>query len=170
MPTRATRMATMIMHITITGMITTIMVTMIIMPMIMPRMTIATITITTTSIVTTPTITTATAMLMTTNEPASAGDLAEREAAALYRLMTWLSPAFPVGGFSYSSGIEWAVEAGDIGDPSSLKDWLAAMLAEGSGFCDGIVLAHAHRATEAGDAAALAEVAELAAALVPSRV
>jgi len=37
---------------------------------------------------------------MTTNEPVDAGDLAEREAAALYRLMTWLSPAFPVGGFS----------------------------------------------------------------------
>ena len=61
-------------------------------------MTMATITITTTSIATTPTITTATSMLMTTNEPVAAGDLAEREAAALYRLMTWLSPAFPVGG------------------------------------------------------------------------
>jgi urease accessory protein UreF len=35
---------------------------------------------------------------------------------ALYRLMAWLSPAFPVGAFSYSSGIEWAVEAGDIKD------------------------------------------------------
>ena len=58
----------------------------------------------------------------------------EAEAAALYRLMTWLSPAFPVGAFSYSSGIEWAVEAGDIADGSTLRDWLAAMLAEGSGF------------------------------------
>ena len=42
--------------------------------------------------------------------------------------MTWLSPAFPVGAFSYSSGIEWAVEAGDITDAASLRDWLAAML------------------------------------------
>ena len=83
--------------------------------MIMPRMTTVTI-ITTTSIATTPTITMATSMLMTTNEPVGAAGLAEREAAALYRLMTWLSPAFPVGGFSYSSGIEWAVEAGDITD------------------------------------------------------
>ena len=32
----------------------------------------------------------------------------------LYRLMAWLSPAYPVGAFSYSSGIEWAVESGDI--------------------------------------------------------
>jgi len=91
------------------------------------------------------------------------------EAAALYRLMTWLSPAFPVGAFSYSSGIEWAVEAGDIGDAASLRDWLAAMLADGPGFCDGVFLAHAHRAACCRDAAALRDVAELAAAFVPSR-
>jgi urease accessory protein len=91
------------------------------------------------------------------------------EAAALYRLMTWLSPAFPVGAFSYSSGIEWAVEAGDIGDAASLNDWLAAMLAEGSGFCDGVFLAHAHRAAGSRDAPALRDIAELSAAFVPSR-
>jgi len=95
--------------------------------------------------------------------------MTEAEAAALYRLMTWLSPAFPVGGFSYSSGIEWAVEAGDIKDAASLKHWLAAMLADGSGFCDAVFLAHAHRAVEADDDAALRDVAELAAAFVPSR-
>jgi urease accessory protein len=95
--------------------------------------------------------------------------MTDAEAAALYRLMTWLSPAFPVGGFSYSSGIEWAVEAGDITDAASLKDWLAAMLTDGSGFCDGVVLAHAHRAVAADDDRASREVAELAAAFVPSR-
>jgi urease accessory protein len=93
----------------------------------------------------------------------------ETGAAALYRLMTWLSPAFPVGAFSYSSGIEWAVEAGDIGDAASLGDWLAAMLAEGSGFCDGVFLAHAHRAAGSRDARALRDIAELSAAFVPSR-
>src|SRR5260370_36424758 len=50
--------------------------------------------------------------------------MTESEAAALYRLMTWLSPSFPVGAFSYSSGIEWAGEAGDIADAASLRDWL----------------------------------------------
>jgi urease accessory protein len=111
-------------------------------------------------------------MLMTTNSAAPAavsGGMTEREAAALYRLMTWLSPAFPVGGFSYSSGIEWAVEAGDITDAASLRDWLGAMLADGSGFCDGVFLAQAHRAVEARDDAALRDVAELAAAFVSSR-
>jgi len=91
------------------------------------------------------------------------------EAAALYRLMTWLSPAFPVGAFSYSSGIEWAVEAGDIADAGSLTDWLAAMLAEGSGFCDGVLLAQSYRATSRRDHESLREIAELAAAFVPSR-
>src|SRR5882762_1522409 len=110
-------------------------------------------------------------MLMTTNRR-PAGDPCEMEddeAAALYRLMTWLSPSFPVGAFSYSSGIEWAVEAGDIGDAASLRDWLAALLTDGSGFCDGVFLAHAHRAATSCDDAALAGIAELAAAFAPSR-
>jgi urease accessory protein len=93
----------------------------------------------------------------------------ESEAAALYRLMTWLSPAFPVGAFSYSGGIEWAVEAGDIANAASLKDWLGAMLADGPGFCDAVFLAQAHRAAASRDETALRDIAELAAAFVPSR-
>ena len=124
-------------------------------------------------------------MLMTTNKPArprrgaavrthlaapadNAGALSADQAAALYRLMTWLSPAFPVGAFSYSSGIEWAVEAGDIADMATLRDWLTSML-EGPGFCDGVFLAHAHRAAASSDEAELRSVAELAAAFAPSR-
>ncbi len=142
-----------------------------------------------TSIATT-TISTAIPMLMTTSKPEAKSrrskvvrpgasesttrprdveGMNEREAAALYRLMTWLSPAFPVGAFSYSSGIEWAVEAGDIGDAAGLRDWLASMLAEGGGFCDGVFLAHAHRAVSSCEAGGLREIAELAAAFVPSR-
>ncbi|MGL9620634.1 urease accessory protein UreF [Bradyrhizobium sp. U531] len=108
-------------------------------------------------------------MLMTTNEPVGAGGLDESDAAALYRLMTWLSPAFPVGGFSYSSGIEWAVEAGDIVDTVTLADWLDAMLGDGSGFCDATFLVHAYRAAEADEKRTLSEIAELASAFVPSR-
>jgi urease accessory protein len=149
--------------------------------MIMPRMITATTvimittmatTITTTSIATTIITITITPMLMTTSEPAAVGassGMNADEAAALYRLMTWLSPAFPVGAFSYSSGIEWAVEAGDVTDAASLRDWLAAMLDEGSGFCDAVFLAQAHRAAWARDEASLREIAELAAAFVPSR-
>ena len=117
---------------------------------------------------------TAIPMHMTTNSPANIIPLADAalsdyDGAALYRLMTWLSPAFPVGAFSYSSGIEWAVEAGDITDAASLQDWLSAMLTDGSGFCDGVFLAHVHRAASSGDDVALYDVAELASAFVPSK-
>jgi urease accessory protein len=140
--------------------------------MVITISTMITTTITTTSIATTITITTITPMLMTTGEELSAdalGGMAAEQSAALYRLMTWLSPSFPVGAFSYSSGIEWAVEAGDITDAASLRDWLAAMLSDGSGFCDAVFVAQAHRAASAQHAAALREIAELAAAFVPSR-
>ena len=60
------------------------------------------------------------------------------ESAALYRLMSWLSPAYPVGAFSYSGGLEWAVEAGDVKDAATLADWLATMIAHGSIFCDAV--------------------------------
>jgi urease accessory protein len=90
-------------------------------------------------------------------------------AGALYRLMAWLSPAYPVGAFSYSSGIEWAVERGDITDAESLKRWLTTIIAEGGGFCDAMFFTHAHRAIEDNDDKALREVAELAAAFAPSK-
>jgi urease accessory protein len=89
--------------------------------------------------------------------------------AALYRLLAWLSPSFPVGAFSYSSGIEWAVEAGDIKDADTLKAWLSVILAEGGGYCDAVLFAHAHRAVSNGDDTALHAVAELASAFAPSK-
>jgi urease accessory protein len=118
------------------------------------------------------TIITAIPMLMTASKPPPVEHprgMDESEAAALYRLMTWLSPSFPVGAFSYSSGIEWAVEAGDIVDAASLRDWLASMLADGPGFCDGVFLAQAHRAASSHDDVGLRDIAELAAAFVASR-
>jgi urease accessory protein len=88
---------------------------------------------------------------------------------ALYRLMTWLSPAYPIGAFSYSGGIEWSVEAGDIRDAATLQSWLTVMIADGGGYCDGVFFAHAYRAAAHGDDAALRAVAELAAAFAPSK-
>jgi urease accessory protein len=83
--------------------------------------------------------------------------------------MAWLSPAYPVGAFSYSGGIEWVVESGDIKDGESLRRWLTAMIAEGGGFCDAVFFVHSHRAIEADDGKALRAVAELAAAFAPSK-
>lgn len=89
--------------------------------------------------------------------------------AALYRLLAWMSPAYPVGAFSYSHGLEWAVETGDITSLKSLVDWLNVVLRQGSGIADATFCAHAHRATAAGDGKAFAEVAELALAFQPSK-
>ncbi|MBX9776568.1 MAG: urease accessory protein UreF [Xanthobacteraceae bacterium] len=91
------------------------------------------------------------------------------DAAALYRLMAWLSPAYPVGAFSYSSGIEWAVEAGDITDAVTLQRWLTATIDHGGGFCDAVIFVHAYRAATDGEELALKDVAALAAALAPSK-
>lgn len=93
----------------------------------------------------------------------------EVEGAALYRLMAWLSPAYPIGAFSYSSGLEWAVESGDVIDAGTLQNWLATMMSAGAGFCDAVFLVHAFRAAESRDEAGLLAAAEFAAALAPSR-
>jgi urease accessory protein len=89
------------------------------------------------------------------------------DAAHLLRLLAWLSPAFPTGGYAYSHGLEWAVEAGDVRDGDTLRDWLGDVLAHGSGRNDAILLRHAHRACDDKDA--LADIAALASATAPGR-
>lgn len=91
------------------------------------------------------------------------------DTAALTRLMTWLSPAYPVGAFSYSHGIEWAVEAGDVRDAPTLVAWVEDVLRFGGGWADAVLFAAAFRAAAASDNAALSAIAELAAAYAPSR-
>lgn len=75
--------------------------------------------------------------------------------------MAWLSPAFPVGGFSYSHGLERAVHDGPVADRASLEDWLRQILEFGSGWNDAVLFAESWRcAGKGGDIAALAELAE----------
>jgi urease accessory protein len=83
----------------------------------------------------------------------------------LLRLLTWLSPSFPVGGFSYSHGLELAVEAGLVRDRRHLADWLGTVLSHGAGRVDATLLASAWRATCADDGVALAAATEWAAAM-----
>jgi len=90
----------------------------------------------------------------------------DRGVAALLRLMAWMSPAFPVGGFSYSGGLEKAVEDRRVGDAAALRDWLETLLRCGSLWNDAVFLAHAWRNAE--DAAVLSETADLARALAGS--
>jgi urease accessory protein len=81
---------------------------------------------------------------------------------ALVRLLTWLSPAFPTGGFAYSHGLEWSVGEGDVTDEAALVEWLRDMLASGALWSDVILLRHAYRGEDVD------ELAELGVALAPS--
>jgi urease accessory protein len=83
---------------------------------------------------------------------------------ALLRLQSWLSPTFPNGAYSYSHGLEWAVQAGHVSDRESLVDWLAADLCHGSVRNEAIFFSEAYRCTLNNDRVELMRVAELAAA------
>lgn len=88
--------------------------------------------------------------------------------AEFYRLTTWLSPAYPTGAFSYSHGLEYAVEAGLVRDAEATRTWVEDVVRFGSARNDGIFLICSHQAAEHGKWGALREVAELAAAYAPS--
>ena len=85
-----------------------------------------------------------------------------RPAADLLTLTQWLSPAFPIGAFAYSHGLEWAIAAGEVRDGASLQGWIAAALRHGAGRNDAILAVHALRGHDAG------ELADLAEALAPA--
>lgn len=86
----------------------------------------------------------------------------------LLRLMTWLSPAFPVGAFAYSHGLERAVHDGFVNDRATLTAWISDLLTCGSGWNDAVLLAAAWREMRSGDGD-VGHVAELADALAGSR-
>lgn len=79
----------------------------------------------------------------------------------LLTLAQWLSPAYPVGSFAYSHGLETAIADG-LADAPALQTWIAEVLAYGSGRNDGLLLAAAYR----GDPS---EVDAIARALAPSQ-
>lgn len=89
--------------------------------------------------------------------------------ADLYKLMAWLSPAYPVGAFTYSHGIEWLVEEGSICDVTDLVDWIGFLVRHGSCRNDTILFTAAYAATKAQDLKGLHRITTLAASLTASR-
>ncbi|MGR6429985.1 urease accessory protein UreF [Rhizobium sp. PAMB 3174] len=85
---------------------------------------------------------------------------------SLLRLMTWLSPAFPVGAFAYSAGLENAAGEGRVKDGDGLADWISLSITSGPAWNDAVLLAESFRRLD--DPASLEELAELAAALAGS--
>jgi urease accessory protein len=75
----------------------------------------------------------------------------------LYRMLTWLSPGFPIGAFSYSHGLEAAVDCGTICDRDSLQYWITTIVRSGNGRIDADILRDAYRAAASGDMAKLTE-------------
>lgn len=91
---------------------------------------------------------------MTTEANATAAPAASPAPATLLALMRLASPSLPVGGFSYSEGLEAAVEAVLATNEAETGDWLLAQLDLALARGDAVVLAGAHRAWAAGDAEA----------------
>ena len=85
---------------------------------------------------------------------------------ALQRLLTWLSPAFPVGAFAYSAGLETAITDKTITCASSLSDWVEGNLRHGTARSDSIIMADAYRNHASADK--LQELADLCLALTPA--
>jgi urease accessory protein len=84
-------------------------------------------------------------------------------------LLAWLSPAFPVGSFAYSHGIEWAFESGDVTDAKTTEQWIADLIECGGPWSDAVLLAASHRAASVKEFDQLREISEFAAALSPSK-
>ncbi|MBZ6379628.1 urease accessory protein UreF [Pacificimonas flava] len=90
-----------------------------------------------------------------------------RTDAALHRLLAWTSPAYPVGAFTYSHGLETAVETGEIASAEDAASYIRAVIEHGSGWVDAVLFAHSWRSVDDEDA--VDELAELAAAFRGSR-
>jgi urease accessory protein len=74
---------------------------------------------------------------------------------ALLRLLQLTSPALPVGAYSYSEGLEWAIDRGMITSSQQLQDWLVQDLNYGGIRIEGAVMVRVYRAIAAGDDAGL---------------
>lgn len=85
----------------------------------------------------------------------------------LQKLLTWLSPAFPVGAFAWSAGLETAIVGRLVHDRQTAEDWISGALLHGSMRTDAILLAHAHKSPRAPEK--LQELADLCLALTPAK-
>lgn len=89
-----------------------------------------------------------------------------RNVDALLKLLAWMSPAFPVGAFSYSGGLESAVNDRRLSRANELHDWISLLSRRGALWNDAVLLAQAWRCHADGEE--LAELCELGRALAGS--
>lgn len=88
---------------------------------------------------------------------------------SLYKLLAWLSPGYPIGAYTYSHGLEYAVEEGLITTAGETRIWIENILSEGSGYSDAVFLAHAYEAASLRDEKKLEDVCSLAASFCATK-
>ncbi|WP_426176736.1 urease accessory protein UreF [Massilia sp. TWR1-2-2] len=77
-------------------------------------------------------------------------------AGALLHLLQFASPALPNGGYSYSQGLETAIDGGTVTDAASARDWIAGCLLGVIATWDAPLLWRLLKAVDAGDDAEVA--------------
>jgi len=102
------------------------------------------------------------------NRTPTGSGMSTEPGSVLYRLLTWLSPAYPVGAFAYSQGIETAVAREAVSDRSSAQDWIEDSLEAGALWSDAVIFARSHDAARARDSRALGTVNDFARAFQPT--
>jgi urease accessory protein len=83
----------------------------------------------------------------------------------LLQLLAFMSPAFPIGSFAYSHGLEWAIDEGAVTSADDVREWIESLLIHGSGWNDAVLFAAAFDANHA----TRQDIDELALALAASR-
>jgi urease accessory protein len=78
------------------------------------------------------------------------GLIMDIEAPQLLLLLNWMSPAFPIGAYAYSHGLEWAIECGDVSTSQDVEDWISDVITRGSGWNDAVLfsLSYNHDVSE----------------------
>ena len=84
---------------------------------------------------------------------------------SLYRLINWFSPSFPIGAYSYSRGLETAIERGFVNNRTDLVDWIETDLSHGPGWTDAVLFRLVFEAATSANDHELFDLAELAHAL-----
>ncbi len=88
-----------------------------------------------------------------------------RPADPLFLLLSWFSPACPVGSYAYSHGLEKAVDIELIANAEDLQEWIETVLLLGSGRTDGVIFRETHDAARQSDGHRLQELATLSRAM-----
>lgn len=67
------------------------------------------------------------------------------------RLMQLISPTLPIGAFTYSQGLEWAIESGQLNSPETVYNWMAGIIEDGLTYLDLPILKRLYHAFQQGN-------------------